>query len=228
MKKLTTVFLFLMLVPVLFAQESAPSSRDLNYSFGLLMAQSLVTTGLDIDVVAVTEGLTDALTKGRTPRFDIDQAKQYVTLALQAAQAKADAAQVEVEQSYLKTHGQEKGVLTTASGLQWEVLKAGTGPKPNVNDVVKVDYVGSLANGTKFDSSIDRGEPAVFPLNQVIPGWTEGLQLMAVGGKYRLTVPSNLAYGAQGAGEVIPPYATLVFEVDLLSIEPPEAELPTK
>ena len=109
-------------------------------------------------------------------------------------------------------------MITTASGLQYEVLTEGTGPKPKATDTVTVHYKGTLTNGKVFDSSYDRGEPISFPLDRVIKGWTEGLQLMSVGSKYRLTIPSQLGYGAAGACGVIPPNATLVFEVELLKI----------
>jgi len=109
-------------------------------------------------------------------------------------------------------------MITTASGLKYEILTEGAGPKPTATDTVTVHYKGTLTNGKVFDSSYDRGEPISFPLNGVIKGWTEGLQLMSVGSKYRLTIPASLGYGAAGAGGVIPPNATLVFEVELLKI----------
>ncbi len=111
------------------------------------------------------------------------------------------------------------GVHTTASGLQYEILKEGTGPKPSAADTVAVHYEGRLIDGTVFDSSIARGQPAVFPLGQVIPGWTEGVQLMPVGSKYRFTIPPQLGYGESGAGGVIPPNAVLVFDIELLAVQ---------
>ena len=121
--------------------------------------------------------------------------------------------------AYLSANKGKPGVHTTASGLQYEILTAGTGPHPAASDTVAVHYEGKLLDGTVFDSSIARGQPAVFPLNRVIPGWTEGVQLMPVGSKYRFTIPSDLAYGPSGAGGVIPPNAVLVFDIELLGIE---------
>lgn len=204
------------------APTPAPSAADINYSLGLLVGQSLKNTGLDINLDQVFQGIRDARSD-KPSKFTVDQAKQMVSEAIGAAQEKHQAALATAEKSFLADHAKKKGVVTTASGLQYEVLKQGTGNKPKATDTVKVDYVGTLTDGTEFDSSIKRGEPAVFPLGQVIPAWTEGLQLMPVGSKFRFTVPSELAYGSQGAGGVIPPFATLVFEVDLIEIEAPEA-----
>lgn len=233
MKKLATLALTGLLTSVLFAQEApapaapapeTPSAQDVNYSFGVLLGQSLGSTGLDFDLAVVLEGIKDSMAKDAKPRIDLDQAKQIVSVALRDAQAKVAAAKTAQEQAWLNDHGKKEGVTTTASGLQYEALTKGAGKKPVATDTVKVNYVGTLVDGTKFDSSVDRGEPAVFPLNQVIPAWTEGIQLMGIGDKFRFTIPSTLAYGPEGAGNgIIPPYATLVFEVELLSIEAPEA-----
>ena len=122
-------------------------------------------------------------------------------------------------EEYLAENAQREGVSVTESGLQWEVLQEAEGAKPGVDDTVSVHYVGTLINGSEFDSSIARGQPASFPLKGVIPGWTEGLQLMNVGSKYRFVIPSDLAYGERGAGESIGPGETLVFEVELLEIK---------
>ena len=120
---------------------------------------------------------------------------------------------------FLQENKQKEGVVTTLSGLQYLVLREGEGPKPKVTDTVKVHYRGTFIDGTEFDSSYGRGEPAVFPVNRVIAGWTEALQRMKVGSKYRLFVPSQLAYGERGAGDVIGPNETLIFDVELLDIE---------
>jgi len=229
MKKLITFTIALFCLSGLFAEDApAPPPADVNYAFGILLGQSLATTGLDFDLEAMVLGIKDSLGKGGPARLTADQAKQIVGAALQVAQEKASQAQVDKENLWLAEHAKLKGVTTTASGLQYEVLKAGSETRPTVTDTVKVDYLGSLVDGTEFDNSAKRGEPAIFSLDQVIPAWTEGIQLMGVGAKYRFIIPSKLAYGSQGAGEVIPPFSTLIFEVELLSIEPkPAAPAPT-
>ncbi len=123
------------------------------------------------------------------------------------------------DKQYLIDNAKKDGVQTTPSGLQYRVIEAGNGAKPKASDTVRVHYKGTLINGTKFDSSYDRNESISFPLNGVIAGWTEGLQLMPIGSKYELVIPAELGYGARGAGGVIPPDATLIFEVELLGIE---------
>ena len=121
---------------------------------------------------------------------------------------------------YMAANKDKPGVITTASGLQYQVIRAGQGPKPAAKDTVLVHYEGKLVDGTVFDSSYQRGQPAAFPLDQVIPGWTEGVQLMTVGSKYHFVVPPQLAYGSQGAGGVIPPGAVLEFDIELLAVKP--------
>ena len=125
----------------------------------------------------------------------------------------------EAGQAFLAANAKKEGVVTTATGLQYKVLENGTGSRPKATDTVKVNYKGTFIDGKTFDSSYDRGEPISFPLNRVIPGWTEGVQLMPVGSKYEFYIPYNLAYGDRGAGGVIPGYATLIFVVELLAIE---------
>jgi FKBP-type peptidyl-prolyl cis-trans isomerase len=142
--------------------------------------------------------------------------REYIT----QAQATESAKKKEAAIAFMERNKTRESVITTESGLQYEILTCANGPKPSINDTVKVNYQGFLPDSTKFDSTIDRGEPAVFALNQVIPGWSEGLQLMTVGSKYKFCIPYELAYGEQGAGGVIPPYSPLIFEVELLQINP--------
>jgi FKBP-type peptidyl-prolyl cis-trans isomerase len=125
---------------------------------------------------------------------------------------------IDQNEAFLAKNKGKAGVTTTASGLQYEVIKMGTGTKPTAQNTVKVNYVGTLIDGTEFDSSVKRNQPATFPVSNVIPGWTEALQLMPVGSKFKLYLPAAIAYGANGAGEVIKPFSTLIFEVELLEI----------
>ncbi len=197
-----------------------PTKADIGYAFGVLIGADLKTTAVDVDLAAFQKGLKDALVADKT-KVTPEAASATVQTAITEARTKKIAANLVTEQKFLETNKAKKGVVTTASGLQYEVIKEGTGAKPKATDTVKVDYVGTLTGGKEFDSSIKRNEPAVFPLDGVIPGWTEGIQLMTVGSKYKFYIPSALAYGERGAGAVIEPNSTLVFEVDLLSIETP-------
>jgi FKBP-type peptidyl-prolyl cis-trans isomerase FkpA len=161
----------------------------------------------DEDVKATLQGLDEQLS-------DLANAKAEEDAKVSKAQS----------EKFLQDNAKREGVTVTDSGLQFEVVEAGKGAKPAVDDIVTVHYTGSLSDGTVFDSSVERGEPATFSLGQVIPGWTEGLQLMSVGAKYKLYIPSDLAYGEEGAGQSIPPNAALVFDVELLSIGEPKTE----
>jgi FKBP-type peptidyl-prolyl cis-trans isomerase len=149
-----------------------------------------------------------------------DFANTYFRSYMMVAQAKEAAVKRAEGEKFLSENKSKEGVKVTPSGLQYVVLKEGTGIKPKDVDTVTVHYTGLLIDGKKFDSSVDRGQPATFPLNQVIKGWSEGVQLMTVGSKYKFFVPYTLGYGEQGAGGVIPPYATLIFEVELLNVKP--------
>jgi FKBP-type peptidyl-prolyl cis-trans isomerase len=147
------------------------------------------------------------------------QASEEKAMAAAAEEAKlASAKAIALGQAFMLQNKSVEGVMTTDSGIQYQVLTAAEGPKPKATDMVKVHYKGTTIDGKTFDSSYDRGQPAEFGLNQVIPGWTEGVQLMSVGSKYKFVIPSNLAYGEQGAGASIGPGETLVFEVELLEI----------
>jgi FKBP-type peptidyl-prolyl cis-trans isomerase FkpA/FKBP-type peptidyl-prolyl cis-trans isomerase FklB len=142
-------------------------------------------------------------------------------LVFTGTQGQVDAVR-QTDMAYLAENKGKPGVITTSSGLQYSVVREGKGPRPTAQDTVLVHYEGKLIDGTVFDSSYQRGEPAAFPLDQVIPGWTEGVQLMPVGSKYHFVVPPQLAYGAQGAGGVIPPGAVLEFDIELLAVRPAE------
>lgn len=190
------------------------------YGIGLQIGQQLASSGMDVEAEAVARGIYDVL-NNNPPAIDINE----VTKALQELGQRAEAAQAEAFKAleaenlaFLEENKKAAGVHTTESGLQYEILTEGTGAKPTAESTVRVHYTGSLIDGTVFDSSVKRGTPAEFPVNGVIKGWTEALQMMPVGSKWRLTIPSNLAYGERGAGASIPPFATLIFEVELLDI----------
>lgn len=197
---------------------------QISYSIGVNIGQNLVMQGLtaDIDMDAFMAGLGDIV--AGEPRLSEDQMMQALTSFQQElmdrAQAEQDAARAESE-AFLASNAQVEGVATTASGLQYLVLESGdeSGVSPQPTDSVLAHYEGRFVNGDVFDSSIERGEPAQFVLNQVIPGWTEGLQLMQPGDKWRFYIPSDLAYGPGGQGP-IPPHATLIFDVELLEVNP--------
>lgn len=173
-------------------------------------------TNLDL----LIKGFASAL-KGDSTLFKPELSTEYFKNYIAKAQAVETAAKREAGEKFLAENKTKPGVNTTASGLQYQVLTPAEGPKPAATDSVKVHYQGYLVDGTKFDSSVDRGEPITFPLNGVIPGWTEGVQLMSVGSKYKFFIPYTLGYGEQGAGNgAIPPFATLIFEVELLKVMP--------
>ena len=191
---------------------------------GMDIGRGLTQIKDDIDIKVVEKALEQTL-KGEKTALTQEEALQVRQEYMKQMQAKRLAEQKEAAEknktegaAFLAKNKTRKGVKVTASGLQYEVEKEGTGPKPKATDTVKVNYIGTKIDGTKFDSSYDRGQPATFPLNGVIKGWSEGLQLMPVGSKYKLFVPSDLAYGENGPGP-IGPNATLIFEVELLGIE---------
>jgi FKBP-type peptidyl-prolyl cis-trans isomerase len=188
-----------------------------SYAFGMTVGGDLQQAGLEIDYAAFTDGLRSAMENEKTI-MDRDDALEIVQNAFESAMRKQSAEAQAKEALFLMENALQPEVIQTESGLQYTVLQEGTGPKPTATDAVRVHYEGSLTNGTIFDSSYDRGEPEEFPLEMVIPGWAEGIMLMNTGGKYRIFLPSNLAYGERGAGQIIPPYSTLVFTVELLDI----------
>ena len=221
--KIAVALSLLMAVPATAAEpELKTEEQKTVYALGLSIAQSLGTFALTpAEVELVGAGLRDGLTN--TPKVDVGQ---YSPKVKELAQQRAAAAsEIEKKESvaFLEKIGKEKGAEKTASGLIYVPVKAGSGAAPKATDTVKVHYKGSLRDGSVFDSSVERGQPATFPLNRVVPCWTEGLQKMLVGGKAKLACPANLAYGDRGAPPKIKPGAALLFEVELLSIEPAAA-----
>ena len=192
-----------------------------SYGIGFQMGQQLQSNlfeGLDLD--SVVAGLKDAFT-GQAPQVDNDTLRDAfgeIHQRMQAAKAEQHKEAIAEGENFLAENAKRDGVVTTESGLQYEVLTTGEGAKPTADSTVRTHYHGTLINGSVFDSSYDRGQPAEFPVGGVIKGWTEALQMMPVGSKWRLYVPHNLAYGEQGAGGAIAPYSTLVFDVELLDI----------
>ena len=196
-----------------------------SYALGLGIGQQLAQMGAtELNVDDFAQSIKDVLS-GSELKVSHREAQQIVQdyfakkeAAMNAARAEQGKAAKEEGEKYLKENAKKEGVITTPSGLQYQVLKEGNGKKPTAKDSVKCHYEGFLIDGTVFDSSVQRGEPAVFGLQQVIAGWTEGLQLMQEGAKYRFFIPYRLAYGEGGAGGSIPPYAALIFDVELIQV----------
>ena len=198
----------------------------LSYALGLGIAQQLKQMGLKGSLVVedFAQSIVDVL-EGNEVKVKNSEAQQIVNSffaeqerKMNAEKAEAGKKALEEGRVFLQNNAGKPGVITTKSGLQYEVLNPGTGKKPKATDKVRCHYEGTLIDGTVFDSSYQRNEPAVFGLNQVIPGWTEGVQLMSEGAKYRFYIPYLLAYGESGAGGMIPPYATLIFDVELIEV----------
>ncbi len=189
-----------------------------SYSLGIVLSQNLKSQGFEtIDPGSLAKGFEQGLdgTASVTP----EEANQYIQSFLQRKAETAGAAARTDGEEFLAANAKRPEVKVTDSGLQYEVLKEGTGKRPSATETVEVHYHGTLTDGTVFDSSVDRGETIEFPLNRVIPGWTEGVQLMQEGAKYRFYIPFDLAYGAQGSPPTIPPYAALIFDVELFSVK---------
>jgi FKBP-type peptidyl-prolyl cis-trans isomerase FklB len=189
-----------------------------SYALGLGIGQNLVSMGArDIVVDDFAKAIRDVIEGNKTEISHVE-AREIVNKFFKEIEEKTNAANIQQGKVFLEENKKRARVVTLDSGLQYEVLVEGKGKSPKLNDKVQCHYEGTLIDGTLFDSSIKRGQPAVFGVNQVIPGWTEALQLMGEGAKWRLYIPYNLAYGSQGAGEMIPPYSALVFEVELLKV----------
>ncbi len=189
----------------------------LSYALGLSMGQNFKGSGIkELNIEDFAQGLR-AVYEGLPKAMEYAEAKQVVTDFFAELERNAGDANAQAGREFLAQNAKEEGVHVTASGLQYLVVKEGTGRKPGPNDVVTVHYTGRLIDGTVFDSSVERGEPATFAVGQVIPGWVEGLQLMSEGSAYRLFIPSELAYGAHGTGPIMP-HSTLVFDVQLIKV----------
>jgi FKBP-type peptidyl-prolyl cis-trans isomerase FklB len=226
--KVLTILAVLTAVVLLGCKNSSGSpkwevnfDKDASYAVGLSIGANL-RNGLTADGVypninEFMKGMKDGIT-GRDPRFDLLEANQMIDAAFEALIEARNAEATQAGVSFLAENAGKPGIHITPSGLQYEIISEGDGPKPQITDNVRVHYEGKLIDGTVFDSSYQYGTPAQFPLSGVIAGWTEGLQLMNVGSKYRLFIPSELGYGAFGAGPSIPPFSALIFEVELLEI----------
>ena len=196
-----------------------------SYALGLGIGQQLAQMGAsELNIDDFAQAIKDVVS-GSELKVQHREAQQIVQEYFQkqeqkmnAQRAEAGKAHKEAGEKYLAENAKKDGVITLPSGLQYQVLKEGNGKKPTAKDTVKCHYEGFLIDGTVFDSSVQRGEPATFPLQQVIAGWTEGLQLMQEGAKYRFFIPYRLAYGEGGAGQMIPPFATLIFDVELIEV----------
>ena len=192
--------------------------NKVSYALGLSIGQNFRASGFDeISLEDFLAGVRDVLQEAE-PRMTYDEAKVVINDYFQEVRRKAVEQNKSAGEEFLKINGHKTGVVTLPSGLQYEVIKMGDGEKPQLTDTVECHYHGTLINGQVFDSSMDRGQTAKFPLQGVIKGWTEVLQLMPVGSKWKVTIPSDLAYGDRGAGEMIQPGSTLVFIIELIGI----------
>lgn len=192
--------------------------NKISYALGLSLGNNLLNNGIrELNIEEFSKAIRDVL-HGNKPEITHQEAQTLINEYFAAIQAKAEEVAQKSGKQFLETNAKREGVVTLESGLQYEILNKGTGIILKSTDRVKVHYHGTLIDGKVFDSSVNRGEPATFGVTQVISGWVEALQLMPVGSKWKLFIPSNLAYGAQGAGQHIGPHTTLIFEVELLEI----------
>ena len=200
------------------AQKLNNEIDSVSYSLGVNIGENIKTQFPDIDLKNFEAAIKDVLDDNKKPSISGADAQKTIQEYFTKQQAKASESVVEEGRKFLAENSKKENVVTLESGLQYEVIKTGEGAKPTLNDQVTTHYHGTLIDGTVFDSSVERGEPASFPVSGVIKGWTEALQLMSVGSKWRLFVPYDLAYGERGAGPKIGPFTTLIFEVELISI----------
>jgi len=228
MKHLIVVVSASLLALPLFGQEKSPQLKDqkdkVSYSIGMNIGFNLSRQKVDINPDLLAAGIKDAI--AGKPQLTQDQVKDVMAQFekdMEQKQKQAGEKNKTEGAKFLEENKKKSGVKTTASGLEYKPIKEGTGPQPKATDMVTVNYRGTLIDGTEFDSSYKRGQPATFPVNGVIKGWTEALQLMKVGSKYQLWIPSNLAYGERSITPEIGPNATLIFEVELMDAKPPPA-----
>jgi FKBP-type peptidyl-prolyl cis-trans isomerase FklB len=231
MKHLIVIFSASLLVLPLFAQEKSAQLKDqkdkVSYSIGMQIGFNLGRQKVDINTDVLAAGIKDAI--AGKPQLTPDQVKEIMETFekdMEKKQKEAGEKNKAEGTKFLEENKKKEGVKTTASGLQYKALKEGTGAQPKATDTVTVNYRGTLINGTEFDSSYKRGQPATFPVNGVIKGWSEALQLMKAGSKYQLFIPASLAYGERAVGGDIGPNSTLIFEVDLLEVKPPATPVP--
>ena len=200
------------------AQKLKNEIDSVSYSLGVNIGENIKNQFPDVDLKNFESGIRDVLSEKKEPKIEGADAQKIIKKYFVKAQDKATKQRTEEGEKFLAENAKRKEVIVLESGLQYEILKNGNGPKPNLNDQVTTHYHGTLIDGTVFDSSVERGQPATFPVSGVIKGWTEALQLMEVGSKWKLFIPYNLAYGEKGAGAQIGPYTTLIFEVELIKI----------
>ena len=200
------------------AQKITNEIDSVSYSLGVNIGENIKSQFPDIDLKNFELAIKDVLDDKKEPKITAANAQKVIQDFFKKQQAKASGSIIEEGEKFLEDNKKRNNVITLESGLQYEILKSGEGPKPSLEDQVTTHYHGTLIDGTVFDSSVERGQPATFPVGGVIKGWTEALQLMSVGSKWKLFVPYNLAYGERGAGPQIGPYTTLIFEVELIKI----------
>ena len=213
---LTSAFAFTFAEGIAEKAAEGNAKAEMSYAFGMILASDFVPYGMEFNYNSFIQGFKEVM-EGDQTRYNMDEAMDLAQAAFQEAVLKQENINMLQEEVFFQINGQRDGVITTESGLQYEIVIEGTGRQPVPSDYVRVNYQGALLNGSIFDSSYQRGEPEDFPLQGVIPGFSEGILLMKEGGMSRLFIPSEMAYGSRSIG-IIPPYATLVFEVELLEI----------
>ena len=218
MKKYISLLLIITINTIMSAQKITNEIDSVSYSLGVNIGENIKSQFPDIDLKNFELAIKDVLDDKKEPKITAADAQKVIQDFFKKQQAKASESIIEEGEKFLEDNKKRNNVITLESGLQYEILKSAEGPNPSLEDQVTTHYHGTLIDGTVFDSSVERGQPATFPVGGVIKGWTEALQLMSVGSKWKLFVPYNLAYGERGAGPQIGPYTTLIFEVELIKI----------